>query len=147
MLRNAIYAIVLDLDDFKEINATYGHSVGDIILRESARAIKDEPEAVAAARVAGDRFVVLCRAENEQRAYDAAERLRRAVSRGRVWLANTVIEITTCTAIVLVDDVTTSVDAILKRAGSALRKTKSRGGNRSRAASVQGLSSQIRRRS
>ena len=50
----------IDLDDFKAINDRHGHAVGDEVLVEFARRLRDElPPAVTAARFAGDEFVVL----------------------------------------------------------------------------------------
>ena len=52
--------MILDLDDFKHVNDTYGHLVGDAVLRTAAGRIRDivEPEAFAA-RFGGDEFALL----------------------------------------------------------------------------------------
>jgi diguanylate cyclase (GGDEF)-like protein len=53
--------MLLDLDDFKEINDTQGHAAGDAVLREVAAAISGRVRAPdIAARLGGDEFVVLC---------------------------------------------------------------------------------------
>jgi diguanylate cyclase (GGDEF)-like protein len=60
--RNNSYvaAIVLDLDHFKEINDTFGHSVGDEVLKIVATRLKSAIRAEdMAARLGGDEFVVL----------------------------------------------------------------------------------------
>jgi diguanylate cyclase (GGDEF)-like protein len=50
----------LDLDNFKPINDTYGHSVGDVLLVEAAQRIKHcVRETDTVARFGGDEFVVL----------------------------------------------------------------------------------------
>lgn len=57
-----ISAILIDLDGFKEINDTFGHPVGDEVLRITAnrlRALFDIQDVVA--RLGGDEFAVLCR--------------------------------------------------------------------------------------
>ncbi|WID94869.1 GGDEF domain-containing protein [Bosea vestrisii] len=54
----------LDLDRFKSVNDTYGHAVGDVLLRSVAarfRSVVGERHLLA--RVGGDEFVVLCRLE------------------------------------------------------------------------------------
>jgi len=52
--------LVLDLDDFKQINDTYGHHVGDQALREVARALREtiRPYDVCV-RYAGDEFIIV----------------------------------------------------------------------------------------
>ncbi|SMX22651.1 Phytochrome-like protein cph2 [Boseongicola aestuarii] len=52
--------ILIDLDSFKEINDRHGHAAGDAVLKQMARAIRDEAEVTGgiAARLGGDEFAV-----------------------------------------------------------------------------------------
>jgi len=53
-------AMLVDLDGFKAVNDTYGHRVGDELLKSIARRLEQEaPQGAALARVGGDEFVVL----------------------------------------------------------------------------------------
>ena len=74
--RDHVAAIFLDIDDFKEINDTYGHDVGDVVLIEFGRrlehASRDNDIAV---RLAGDEFVVLCHDVDETIARSIADRM------------------------------------------------------------------------
>jgi len=59
-LRSPVAILVLDLDDFKEINDTHGHHVGDRALREVARVLREaiRPYDICV-RYAGDEFIVV----------------------------------------------------------------------------------------
>lgn len=69
--------LFLDVDDFKAINDTYGHLVGDEVLRELAacikRTVRSENEAV---RFGGDEFVVILENTSAEDAFLVAERIR-----------------------------------------------------------------------
>ena len=56
----ALMMLVLDIDHFKDINDTHGHSVGDAVIREFAARLREcVYEVDLAARLGGDEFVVL----------------------------------------------------------------------------------------
>ncbi|GMV38731.1 MAG: hypothetical protein AMXMBFR64_04470 [Myxococcales bacterium] len=69
--------IMLDLDYFKSINDTYGHGVGDLVLQETARHLKEvaRPYDVVA-RIGGEEFVVLLPSTGLDQGTRVAERLR-----------------------------------------------------------------------
>ncbi|MEX0914201.1 MAG: bifunctional diguanylate cyclase/phosphodiesterase, partial [Demequina sp.] len=67
--------VVLDLDHFKDINDTLGHSVGDQILREAAaRLLAAAPEGASVHRLGGDEFAVVVPGD-EQAVHDVARAL------------------------------------------------------------------------
>ena len=58
---SGIGVIFLDVDDFKSINDTYGHKVGDAVLKTSAGRIAESVRSDdMVARIGGDEFVILC---------------------------------------------------------------------------------------
>ncbi|MDT7542469.1 MAG: hypothetical protein QOE33_2373 [Acidobacteriota bacterium] len=74
--------VMLDLDDFKQVNDTYGHQVGDQMLREIARVLQDQlREYDFLARYAGDEFVAIVPELSEEQAEDLRRRIERSVSR------------------------------------------------------------------
>jgi diguanylate cyclase (GGDEF)-like protein len=69
--------VMLDIDDFKAVNDTYGHQQGDLVLREVARVLRassreiDEP-----ARYGGEELAVVLPGTDLEGAYNLAERVR-----------------------------------------------------------------------
>lgn len=71
----------LDFDNFKPVNDTFGHAVGDLLLKDAARRMRHcVRESDTVARIGGDEFVVLLPSvESEQDALAVAEKLRQAL--------------------------------------------------------------------
>ena len=73
--------LMVDIDRFKKLNDTYGHAVGDHVLREVAQAIvRAVREGDVPARFGGEEFVVLLRNPGPRVAVEVGERVRRAVA-------------------------------------------------------------------
>lgn len=69
--------IFIDLDKFKQVNDTFGHSTGDDVLKKVAELLKDVLRGTdILARYGGDEFVVLLPKVNEENALVVAEKLR-----------------------------------------------------------------------
>jgi diguanylate cyclase (GGDEF)-like protein len=69
--------LVCDIDHFKRVNDTYGHDVGDVVIKGLAdvlRRVKRDTDAVG--RFGGEEFVVVCEETDEQGAALLAERIR-----------------------------------------------------------------------
>ena len=74
--------VMLDLDDFKLVNDTYGHKVGDKMLRETARIIQDQlREYDFLARYAGDEFVAIVQELVGNQVDELRVRIENAVTR------------------------------------------------------------------
>ncbi|HJU53297.1 MAG TPA: GGDEF domain-containing protein, partial [Pyrinomonadaceae bacterium] len=72
--------ISLDIDDFKKINDSYGHAIGDRVLASIAKVIKKEMRQMdILARYAGDEFVAIMPMASAMMASMVAERIRSAV--------------------------------------------------------------------
>jgi diguanylate cyclase (GGDEF)-like protein/PAS domain S-box-containing protein len=84
MLGSSVPVVVLfcDLDDFKQVNDTYGHDAGDAVLVEIGRRLRMHVrENDTVARLGGDEFVIVLRDLDTTDAHDLTERLAEAVSR------------------------------------------------------------------
>lgn len=72
--------IMADVDHFKRVNDTYGHSVGDRVLRSVAKIFTEESrDSDMAARYGGEEFVILCPDVDAADAGKLADRIRRRV--------------------------------------------------------------------
>ncbi|WP_241667472.1 sensor domain-containing diguanylate cyclase [Pseudodesulfovibrio senegalensis] len=73
--------LMVDLDHFKEVNDTYGHQAGDIVLREMGNILNSSIRATdLAARYGGEEFVVLLPHTTEADAHMLAERIRKRLA-------------------------------------------------------------------
>ena len=72
--------IMLDIDDFKRVNDTYGHMQGDLVLREVARVLRESSREIdEPARYGGEEMAVALPATDLDGAYLFAERVRRSI--------------------------------------------------------------------
>lgn len=83
--RYPVGLILLDVDDFKSVNDTYGHPQGDVVLKHVARVLRDtsrEPDTPA--RYGGEEMAVILPHTSLDGAYVIAERLRTAIEALRI---------------------------------------------------------------
>ena len=73
--------ILIDLDDFKEVNDSLGHNVGDLVLQEVARRLKNNIRKMdTVARLGGDEFVIILESLDHEQVIQFAEKLVGAIS-------------------------------------------------------------------
>jgi len=121
---------LLDLDFFKQINDTYGHAAGDLVLKQFASMLKNQLRgADIIARYGGEEFVLVLTGSDLSNAVETAERLRRNTSElvfpgleGKIKL--------TISVGVTQYVVSESVEALLSRADNALYQSKREGRDR-----------------
>jgi diguanylate cyclase (GGDEF)-like protein/PAS domain S-box-containing protein len=123
--------LLLDLDRFKHVNDTLGHSAGDALLREAAtrlRALLRETDVLA--RLGGDEFAVIQASEANQReaASTLADRIIEIIGKPFNIDGNEV-NIGTSVGIALAPEHGTNPDSLLKMADMALYSAKSAGRN------------------
>jgi len=127
--------LLIDLDNFKELNDTHGHDHGDLLLQQVAQRLNScVREADTAARLGGDEFVVMLTDLSE----NAIEARRQAEAVGEKILAtlNAVYDLlgkehrsTPSIGITLFADQRTGIDQLLKQADLAMYQSKSSGRN------------------
>jgi diguanylate cyclase (GGDEF)-like protein len=76
--------LMLDIDHFKNINDSYGHLMGDHVLREVGKIISEQLRSTDfTARYGGEEFVVILPLTTEEQSQMLAERLRQAIAETR----------------------------------------------------------------
>lgn len=122
--------IMFDVDNFKVINDTHGHDVGDEALRLIAAAASSQtrPKDVLA-RLGGEEFVVLLTDITPTRAAVAAERLRHAISVVEVPSPRGAFKLTVSVGVSIMAPGDADEERVLKRADSALYQAKADGKN------------------
>ncbi|RYI80866.1 MAG: GGDEF domain-containing protein, partial [Acetobacteraceae bacterium] len=124
---------MLDIDRFKSINDTWGHPVGDAVLRRVAGTLRDSvlPDAFCG-RFGGEEFVVLLPGYDLQAACQLAERLRQAVEAQSFSLRDggKPLGVVTLSAGVAVQAWGEAWSGLLSRADAALYRAKQAGRNR-----------------
>lgn len=123
----AASAVVIDLDDFKQINDTYGHAAGDAVLCAVAERLRTRVrDSDLLARIGGDEFAVLLSASDERGAAVFADDVRRAASELQVTFEHRRIPVSASVGLAALDPraATQSADALLRCADLAMYAAK-----------------------
>jgi len=125
-----IGVMLFDLDHLKNVNDSFGHSVGDLLLQSvGQRLLGLLRKSDTVARMGGDEFLlILPEMKQPQDAVLTAERILSALSTPFLLDGNQ-INITTSIGIVFFPDDGTGVDDLIKKADIAMYKAKEKGGN------------------
>jgi diguanylate cyclase (GGDEF)-like protein/PAS domain S-box-containing protein len=123
--------LLIDLDEFKEVNDTLGHAMGDILLQEAALRIADCVRATdTVARLGGDEFtVVLSQLADNTRAEDIAQKILAKLAEP-YHLGSKVTYISASIGITLYPNDATDIESLIKNADQAMYLSKSQGRNR-----------------
>ena len=127
-----VAALVMDIDHFKRVNDTFGHDVGDEVLREFAVRLATNVRAIdLACRLGGEEFVVIMPDTGIEAAHRVAERLRLHVSGApfRVQGPPEPLAVTVSIGVAATVGEGDTPDALIKRADSAVYEAKRAGRN------------------
>ena len=131
--RVKLAVIMVDLDDFKQINDSYGHLAGDMVLRlvsaQMQRLIRVED---LVARYGGEEFVILARSTGKTEAIRLAERIREAIAGLDVPLTDRSIKVTMSMGVASLPDVAPDggPNELIALADGRLYRAKAEGKNR-----------------
>jgi diguanylate cyclase (GGDEF)-like protein len=128
---NPLGVLMLDLDHFKAVNDTYGHLVGDRVLRAVAKACRRViREGDVLVRYGGEEFLVLLPGAGPEDVAEAGERIRRAVEETVVLDGEQRIAITVSLGGTTYTDASTTPDMLVATADELLYEAKGAGRNR-----------------
>lgn len=124
--------MLLDIDKFKSVNDTHGHSAGDQVLKEFARRIQENLRGIdLVSRIGGEEFLVAMPDTTEEQARKASERLRQVIEETDFPYGadSDGLQITVSIGVTLGDVGTVIVDELIEQADQALYASKSDGRN------------------
>lgn len=123
--------VMADIDKFKRINDTYGHDVGDMVLKHFAKTLKSKiREYDLLARFGGEEFIIVLNMD-EDMAFKRVEEIRRSIEEGKIVANDTIIKYTASFGLSqLKEEDNFQIEKVIKRADDALYMSKNNGRNR-----------------
>lgn len=113
--------IILDFDNFKKVNDTYGHLAGDSVIKETAQIIRDSiRETDIFARWGGEEFALLLPDTDKMQAAELAERLRKKIESH---IYGDIEKMTCCFGVVQLEKAD-SMDSLFERVDNKLYEAK-----------------------
>ena len=125
--------VILDIDHFKTVNDTYGHDIGDEVLKEFAARIAANTRGIdLACRYGGEEFVVVMPDTDVSAACAISERLRQTVEANPVKISRApgLLNVTISIGIAKMEGAEDTAETLLHRADQALYRAKRSGRNR-----------------
>jgi diguanylate cyclase (GGDEF)-like protein len=125
--------LILDIDDFKQVNDTYGHLQGDAVLRAVGRIVDEESREIdEPARYGGEEFVIALPETSLEGALEVAERIRSRIERQGIRLVQGRgrISVTASLGAATMGAAAEDVNGLIAAADEALYEAKRSGKNR-----------------
>ncbi|MDV6345176.1 diguanylate cyclase [Nitrosomonas sp. Is37] len=129
----SIAVMLIDIDHFKKINDTYGHAIGDKVLKEVATSIRNiTRKGEIFCRIGGEEFLMICPngCTDAKSVFPLAERLRQHVRMQEINIDEIRIQISISIGIALKDAAMKSDEQLVKAADKALYAAKNAGRDR-----------------
>ena len=124
--------VMLDVDHFKNVNDTYGHKVGDLVLKKLAKLCRATLRDVdIIGRIGGEEFAVLLPETSCEQAKEIAERLRAEIASAQVKLDSGLpLRFTASFGVTTLCENDANIDILLDQADQSLYRAKNEGRNR-----------------
>jgi len=128
--QQAFSCIILDIDNFKAINDTYGHPVGDEVIKETAQKIASQlRDADSVGRYGGEEFLIILPNTSAAEAKQVAEKIRITVENAIISKQNLRVTVSLGLSDTLIESPTTQ-EEMLHNVDVALYQAKEKGKNR-----------------
>lgn len=130
--RENLYAVMIDIDNFKRVNDTYGHSVGDEVIKLVSKTICDNiPNDSIFGRIGGEEFALLINADSKDQVLQKIEDIRFIISELEVKAyEEDIVKFTISEGVSKATQSIKNLDDLLKQADIALYDAKGNGRNR-----------------
>ncbi|MBF0528848.1 MAG: diguanylate cyclase [Deltaproteobacteria bacterium] len=129
--KQSVVMIMIDADNFKSINDTHGHDVGDMVLRTLARICTDNLRSIDVfGRLGGEEFAALLTETSPSQARSVADRIRQLVESTPLVLERATIRVTISLGLAVSSSQATDLESLMKLADQALYRAKHEGRNR-----------------
>lgn len=130
-VKRPLAAVMLDIDRFKTINDTFGHAVGDHVLRSVAQCCRGFLRAIdILGRYGGEEFSIVLVEVEPKTAHYVAERLREQIARLTVPITDQQIKITASFGVAVLSPQTATIESLFTQADQALLRAKQEGRNK-----------------
>lgn len=128
--KEPISFLLVDIDNFKNVNDTYGHNIGDIALRDFADKTKGQlREYDLFGRYGGDEFAILLPGSDKNDSYNIAERIRKTIEESSINECATIKYTVSIGIISMIPDERTDIGMLYKLSDKALYQAKANGRN------------------
>lgn len=122
---------MLDIDHFKRFNDTYGHKIGDAVLKKvsgiMAKTVKDKDYC---GRYGGEEFIAIIQDVTLEKGIDVAQRIRKNIEKSHLDVGKEVTNITVSLGVSHFPSMGNERDVLIKKADQGLYKAKESGRNR-----------------
>ncbi|MCM8773122.1 MAG: GGDEF domain-containing protein [Candidatus Omnitrophica bacterium] len=123
--------LMVDVDDFKKLNDTYGHIVGDVILREIAYILKENIRKIdSIGRLGGEEFAIILPETNKDSAIIVAKRMQERIALRKIKAFDEKINVTVSIGVSSYPEDSLFSDMLIEIADKAMYKAKQSGKNR-----------------
>ncbi|MBT4311371.1 MAG: sensor domain-containing diguanylate cyclase [Anaerolineae bacterium] len=127
----SISLLMLDIDNFKNFNDTYGHAIGDEVLQAVANFCKESMrDSDFLGRYGGEEFVLVLTETLQEEAKIFAERLRKNIAKTMIPTDKGELSVTVSIGLAENDGITPNLEKLIDRADQAMYVAKKKGRNR-----------------
>ena len=122
--------LMIDIDDFKNCNDTYGHLAGDLVLKDAAHIVKESVREIdLVARYGGEEFSLVLPETNSKGAMLAADRIRKKIEEKIFRAYGEELKVTVSIGFAVYPDDSQEISDLVERADRALYAAKNSGKN------------------